>query len=309
MSGSMTTDRSALSVAWRGLVRREATENQQVGASRSGGAVANAPRAPKERPQHGEKLCRRLTARRTAAVQIELVKQANVALGVLMQRMIPLVFDEVYARSHIDHAVKIDLHTPRDAPLPNAGDMAESVAWKALEGERTKWARMLPRRAEELLLRLLERSDDVMSNLFAFCVAATVDGISSADRPHAVNEVTNTLEVDLSRYWKPTRAGYFAHVAKDRIAAVVCESVSPQVAGELRSMKKDDAATAAELRMTDSGWLPEVLRNREVPERVTYGYDENDEEEDNENGDDAVAEADEVSEVQTGAGEVDDEPH
>ena len=165
---------------------------------------------------------------------------------------------------------------------------------------------MLPRRAEELLPWLLEQGEDVTSNLFAFCVAATVDGISSADRPHAVNEVANTLAVDLSRYWKPTRAGYFAHVAKDRIAAVVSESVSPQVAGDLRGMKKDDAAAAAELRMTDSGWLPEVLRNREVPERITYGYREDDDEWD---GADAGAEADELSETQAGRGEEDDEPH
>ncbi|WP_233465463.1 hypothetical protein [Paraburkholderia madseniana] len=45
-------------------------------------------------------------------------------------------------------------------------------------------------------------------------------------------------------------------------------------------MKKGDAAAAAELRMTDSGWLPEVLRNREVPKHVTYGHWEDDEESD-----------------------------
>ncbi|WP_322058475.1 ParB/RepB/Spo0J family partition protein [Paraburkholderia sp. J63] len=287
----------------RGLVRREATPNPQAGAH---AISASAARAPKERPVHGEKLCRRLTAHRTAAVQIELAKQPGVALAVLMQRMIPVVFDDVYARSYIDHAVMIELHTSRDALVSNADDMAESVAWKALEGERAKWARMLPRRAEDLLPWLLEQGEDVTSNLFAFCVAATVDGISSADRPHAVNEVANTLAVDLSRYWKPTRDGYFAHVAKDRIAAVVGESVSPQVAGELRSMKKDDAAAAAELRMTDSGWLPEVLRNREVPERITYGYREDDDEEDEA---DCEADVDEVSETQAGSGDDDDEAH
>jgi ParB family chromosome partitioning protein len=111
-------------------------------------------------------------------------------------------------------------------------------------------------------------------------VAATVDSISRVDRPHPVNEVANTLELDLTRYWKPTRAGYFEHVPKDRIVTVVGETVSPQAAGELRGMKKGDAAAAAELRMTDSGWLPEVLRNREVPKHVTYGHWEDDEESD-----------------------------
>jgi ParB family transcriptional regulator, chromosome partitioning protein len=277
----------------RGLVRRETTPVEQADASRAGSPMAGAARATKERPLHGEKLCRRLTAHRTAAVQIELAQQPTVALAVLMQRMIPLVFDDVYARTPIDHAVQIDVRTARDALVSNADDMAGSVAWKALEGARAKWARMLPRLADELLPWLLQQDTDVISNLFAFCVAATVDGISAVDRPHPVNEVANTLDVDIARYWKPTRAGYFEHVSKDRIMTVVGESISPQAAGELRGMKKGDAATAAELRMTDSCWLPEVLRNRAVPERITYGCYEDDDEGD----DDAGAGSDEASDA------------
>jgi ParB family transcriptional regulator, chromosome partitioning protein len=266
----------------RGLVRREEAQDEPDGAA--GRVVTGAPRAPKERPLHGEKLCKRLTAHRTAAVQIELAQQPGVALAVLMQRMIPIVFDDVYGHAYIDHAVRIDVHTTRDALVSSADDMGESVAWKELEAERAKWSRMLPRRVGDLLAWLLQQDTDVMSNLFAFCVAATVDGISAADRPHAVNEVANTLKVDLARYWKPTRAAYFEHVAKDRIVTVVGESVSPQAAGELRGMKKDAAAATAEQRMMDSGWLPEVLRNREVPQRITWDHDDED-------GDDEEGEA------------------
>ena len=233
---------------------------------------------PKAKPLHGEKLCKRLTAHRTAAVQIELAQQPTVALAVLMYRMILVVFDDVYGQSYIDHAVRIDVRTSRDALVSNADDMGESTAWKALEEQRAKWARMLPRRTDELLAWLLQQDSDIMSNLFAFCVAATVDGISPVDRAHAINEVANTMDVDLTRYWKPTRAGYFEHVSKDRIMSVVGEAVAPQAAGELRGMKKADAAAAAELRMTDSGWLPEVLSNRGVPKHVTYGHWEGDDE-------------------------------
>jgi hypothetical protein len=140
----------------RGLVRREEEQDAPDGAA--GRVVTGATHAPKERPLHGEKLCKRLKAH--------------------------------------------------------------------LEAERGKWARMLLRRAGDLLAWLLQQDTDVMSNLFAFCVAATVDGISAADCPHAVNEVANTLKVDLARYWKPTRAAYFEHVAKDRIVTVVGESVA-----------------------------------------------------------------------------------
>ncbi|MFM0068908.1 hypothetical protein [Paraburkholderia aspalathi] len=184
----------------RGLRRREVNDA-------SAGSIAHLPHTqqnrnapPKAKPLHGEKLCKRLTAHRSAAVQIELAQQPGVALAVLMYRMIPVLFNDVYGQSYIDHAVRIDVHTSRDALVSNAVDMADSTAWKALEGERAKWSRMLPKRTDELLAWLLQQDADVMSNLFAFCVAATVDGINAVDRPHVVNEVANTLEVDLTRY-------------------------------------------------------------------------------------------------------------
>ncbi len=277
----------------RGLVRREQAPRHADSEPYALHASVGGTR-PKEKALHGEKLCKRLTAHRTAAVQIELAQQPTVALAVLMYRMIPAVFRELYERTYYDHAVKIDVQTTRDAVLSHADDMAESVAWKALEDEREKWAQLLPKRVDELLAWLLQQEQDVMSNLFAFCVSATVNGISAADHRHAINEIANTLGVDYARYWKPTRAAYFEHVPKSRIEAVVSEAVSPQSAAELRGMKKADAAAAAELRMADSGWLPEVLRNREVPKQVAYGYWEND---DDESDDDAAPEADAMREL------------
>lgn len=266
----------------RGLVRPdEAPEHTNNAPYVLGAAVGG--QGPKEKPLHGEKLCKRLTAHRTAAVQIELAQQPTVALAVLMYRMIPVVFKDCYERRYYDHAVKIEMQTSRDALLSNADDMADSVAWKALEVEREKWVRLLPKRVDELLAWLLQQDQAVMSSLFAFCVANTVNGISAGDRPHAVNEITNTLGVDYTRYWKPTRAAYFEHVSKARIEAVVGDAVSQQSASELRGMRKGDAAAAAELRMTETNWLPEVLRNRDVPKLVVYGHwEEDDDDEGNE---------------------------
>ena len=276
----------------RGLVRREQAPAHSDSAPYAINATGGGTR-PKEKPLHGKMLCKRLTAHRTAAVQIELAQQPTVALAVLMYRMIPAVFRDLYERTYYDHAVKIEVQTTRDVLLSNADDMAESAAWKALEDEREKWAQLLPKRVDELLAWLLQQEQGVMSNLFAFCVAATVNGISAADHPHPINQIANTLAVDYARYWKPTRAAYFEHVPKSRIEAVVGEAVSPQSAAEFRGMKKADAAAAAELRMADSGWLPEVLRNREVLKQVAYGYWEND---DDESDDDAVVDADAASE-------------
>ena len=204
-------------------------------------------------PLHNEKLCRRLTAHRTAAIQAELARHPNVALAVLMSRMIPVVFEEHYERQYPERAIQVDLRTSRDALVKHAGDMAGSVAWKEIEAERAKWMRMLPARADALLPWLLDQGSDIQSNLFAFCVAATVDGIDGSDRAYAVNSLAEVLNVDLSYYWKPTRASYFDHVSKSRIADVLREHVSPQAAAEVQGMKKDAAAAAAEVRMVESG--------------------------------------------------------
>ncbi|MGF6872932.1 ParB family chromosome partitioning protein [Paraburkholderia sp. MM5477-R1] len=262
----------------RGLVRHDDARRQSDGDSRTDGASASRSAAAKPKPLHGEKLCKRLTAHRTAAVQAELMTRPSVAMAALMTRMVPVVFGEVYSRQFSEHAIRIDAHTSRDALVSNADDMAESVAWKMLEGERAKWAGVLPKRRDGLLAWLLQQEADVISRLFAFCVAATLDGISGTDSAHAINEVTNVLETNMAYYWKPTRASYFDHVPKARIEEVISDALSPEAAAELRGMKKGGAAAVAQLRLSESGWLPEVLRNREVPEHRIYGYDDGEDE-------------------------------
>jgi ParB family transcriptional regulator, chromosome partitioning protein len=95
-----------------------------------------------------------------------------------MRRVIPVVFEKMYERAYFDLALTISFRTTRDAVLSNADDMSDGVAWKALEGERETWARLLPKRPDELLAWLSQQDEDTISGLFAFCVAATVDGIS-----------------------------------------------------------------------------------------------------------------------------------
>jgi ParB family chromosome partitioning protein len=56
------------------------------------------------------------------------------------------------------------------------------------------------------------------------------------------------------------RESYLDHVSKSRIGEIVATAVSPEVAMPLVAMKKDMAAEAAELRLANTGWLPEILR-------------------------------------------------
>lgn len=59
-----------------------------------------------------------------------------------------------------------------------------------------------------------------MSNLFEFCVAATVDDINPADRAHPSTNWRIRLKW-ISRATGRRRAlGYFEHVPKDRVVTV-----------------------------------------------------------------------------------------
>ena len=243
----------------RGLVKP--TDN----ASTEGQDIAGAQTTPptKVKPLHGETLCERLSAHRTAAVQAELMAQPTIALAYLMSAMVPRVFCEHYHAAG-QHALDVEFRPTHDRLLQVADDMAASKAWLFIDGERQKWRAMLPSKVSDLLPWLLSCSEDVLANLFAFCVSANINGLSRFDVPHNINLLADTLELDMSVYWKATSASYFNHVTKQRIIDVVSHAVSPEVAAPLASMKKTQAAQAAEIRLADSGWLPEVLRNREV---------------------------------------------
>ena len=241
----------------RGYVKRGTT----VSAAHDGDG-SDAPK--KAKPVHSDKLCRRLTAHRTAAVQVELAAKPNVALAVLMQRLIPTVFSEQY-RWGADHTgVQVSVICSHDKLLHEADDMEASAAWQQIDVERSKWAAMLPKKLSDLLPWLIEQSDDVMANLFAFCVAATLDSVTGTEAMHPVDKLANLLEVDMTKYWTPTRGSYLSHVSKARIAEVVSMAVSPEAAVPLAVMKKEEAAAAAELRLVGTGWIPEVLAYRDV---------------------------------------------
>lgn len=247
----------------RGLVRP--TEKAAVKKDGVIGAEALTAEPEKVKPLHGETLCRRLTAHRTAAVQAELMKQPTVALALVMHKLIPEVFADVYEPWLRASALELSATCAHRKLLQLADDMEPSTAWQAIDGERQKWAAMLPQRYRDLLPWLLSQSEDVMANLFAFCVAATVDGVSEVDRPHNVNTISDVLDLDMAKYWQPTRASYLQHVPKQRIVDVVAQAVSPQAANPLGAMKKGDAAAAAELMLAETKWLPEVLTNRAQP--------------------------------------------
>ena len=175
----ITIDTDGELVIERGLVKR--ADMTKLASEAGPASVPPVADAKKVKPLHGEKLCRRLTAHRTAAVQAELARRPVVALAALMNRLIPTVFQEHYLRSYVESAVKIDAHTSRDALVRDADDMESSVAFTQIEADRLKWVKLLPKNVDDLLPWLLKQETDTMASLFAFCVAATLDGVSATE--------------------------------------------------------------------------------------------------------------------------------
>ncbi|WP_031358678.1 ParB/RepB/Spo0J family partition protein [Caballeronia sordidicola] len=277
----------------RGLVRREdSAALDAVGATVTGTSEVERTSGDaeqtvaKEKPIHSTKLCQRLTAHRAAAVHAELVAQPTVALAAILQRLIPEVFPEGYGMRFAPHALKLSCTNNRDSLLGAADDLHASTAWSLIEAQRERWGRELPAQRADLLPWLIEQDPGTtLLDLLAFCTGALLDGIAGDEKPHAINALASALNLDMTRYWTPTRVSYFDHVSKARIAEVVASAVSPKIAADLGKMKKVDAAAAAELRLSKVAWVPEILTDREIPAAPSRHLHDDEDEDDEDNTD------------------------
>lgn len=274
----------------RGLVRRENSATlDAAGATVTGIVTAEGPdaaaaRASKVKPVHSAKLCQRLTAHRTAAVHAELVAQPAVALAALLHYLIPKALPEHYGQTSSRGYFALSGENNQDSLLRAADDLPASPAWNVIETQRARWIAGLPAKQADLLPWLTEQDPGTtLLDLLAFCTGTLLDGIAGEEKPHAINGLAGALNLDMTRYWTPTRATYFDHVSKARIAEVVSTAVSPKAASDLDKMKKEDAAAAAELRLTKAAWLPEILTGREVP--ATPSWKNRDDEDENDSDD------------------------
>lgn len=251
----------------RGLIRRDGDAGHGAAAATVGQTIAalkEANRKPK--PVHSAKLCQRLTAHRTAAIHAELIAQPSVALAALLFRLLPTAFPERYGVGPSRGYLELNATSNHDSLLKATDDLSASSSWGVIDAQRQQWLAVLPRDLADLLPWLTAQdAGTTLLNLLAFCTGTLLDGVTGTEGPHAINALSNVLQLDMARYWTPTRATYFDHVSKSRIVDVAMQAVSPKVALDLSKMKKGDASATAEMRLAKSGWLPEVLTDREVP--------------------------------------------
>ena len=249
-----------------GLVRPEdrsemAQAARLAGEGESNESLVSLP-SPKTRPVHSDKLMRRLTAHRVAAVQAELIDRPDVALAAITAHLAVKLLTDNYRRMYGSEDVLTVSATNTHASLHSeADDMKTSPAWQKMDVERTAWVARLPETVDAVFPWVLEQDQANVQRLLTFLVASTVTGVYGEERSNqSTDALAVALGLDMRKWWSATGASYFSHVSKGRIQEVVTEAIDANAASPLAGLKKDAAVTGAEQSLAGSGWLPSFLR-------------------------------------------------
>jgi ParB family chromosome partitioning protein len=270
-------DRNGEAVIHRGLLREaEAKALRTLERLRQGfgGEEAGNDEAPKA--AISDRLAQRLSAHRTAALQIEVARHPQVALAALVHGMVQTVLQgSHYGRCRDSLPLGVSL-TVQDRLEGIAPDWPESSAAVALRELQQVAGETLPEDSAELFAALLAKSQDELVRLLAVCVAATVDVVTPSATQHQPGaELARAVGLDMVAWWKPTNEGYFKHVSKAVILQAVGE-FAPEHVARLAKLKKADIANEAERLADGTGWMPAIFKAEGSQEIAPEGSSEKD---------------------------------
>ncbi|WP_133648524.1 ParB/RepB/Spo0J family partition protein [Paraburkholderia flava] len=285
----VTLDREGEAVIHRGLLREaEAKALRTLEKLRQGfsaGESANdeqgddADEAPKT-ANLSDRLAQRLSAHRTAALQIEVAQHPHVALAALVHGMVHTVLQpHTYSGDSLPLGVRVNVQDRLESMAP---DWSESSAAVALRSLQEVAGEALPQDSAELFAVLQAKSQDELVRLLAVCVASTVNVVTPrAAQRQPGTELAQAVGLDMAAWWKPTGESYFRHVSKAAILEAVGQ-YAPAHVTRLSKLKKGDIASEAERLADGTGWMPAVFHidHDTEPEGVPEAADETDTPED-----------------------------
>ena len=288
----VTIDRNGQAVIHRGLMREaEAKALRTLERLRQGFSGEEA-----ENDDEGEddghpktaavsdRLAQRLSAHRTAALQIEVARHPQAALAAVVHGMVQTILQG----SHYGHDLPLGMSLKVQDRLEGmAPDWPESPSAVALRELQQVAGEALPEDSAELFAALLAKPQDELVRLLAVCVASTVDVVTPrATVQQPGEELAQAVGLDMAAWWQPTAEGYFKHVPKAAVLQAVGE-FAPEHVTRLAKLKKADIASEAERLADGTGWMPTIFK-REGPKEEGPEHDA---------PEDAEAMADEPTEV------------
>ncbi|HBO3225413.1 TPA: ParB/RepB/Spo0J family partition protein [Pseudomonas aeruginosa] len=278
----VTLDRSGEAVIHRGLLREAEAkalwtlENLRRGFTAGEGANDEEGGDAYETTKAAslsDRLAQRLSAHRTAALQIEVARHPQVALAALVHGMVQTVLQDGYGHD-LPLGVRLTVQDRLEGLAP---DVSESPAAVALHELQQVAGGTLPQDSAELFAALLVKSQDELVRLLAVCVAVTVDVVTPRAAQHQPGaELAQAVGLDVAAWWKPTAESYFRHVPKAAILEAVGQ-FAPEHVTRLAKLKKGDIASEAERLAAGTGWMPAVfLTGHDTEPKVVPEADEAD---------------------------------
>ncbi|WP_288128593.1 ParB/RepB/Spo0J family partition protein [Thiomonas sp.] len=256
----VTIDRNGEAVIHRGLLREaEAKALRTLEKLRQGSVSVEGEAENGETPKAAisDRLAQRLSAHRTAALQIEVARHPHIALAALVHGMVQTILQG----HHYGHDLPLGVRlTAQDRLEGIASDWPESAAAVALRELQQAWSGKLPEDNAGLFAALLAMGQAELVKLLAVCVASTVDVVTQRATPHqSGEELAQAVGLDMAAWWQPTAEGYFRHVPKAVILDAVGE-FAPEHVTRLAKLKKADIASEAERLADSTGWMPAVFK-------------------------------------------------
>jgi ParB family chromosome partitioning protein len=249
---------------------------------RSGPVITVAGEKPEADPDEDDvirplpdRLVLELTAHRTLALRDAVAQHPEVALTLLLHRLVTDAFNRGGSGGCLEASVR-HVFLPAQAPDLKDSPSATSIAARH-EGWRAELAGLFESDSDDALWNWLHGLDAASRlALLAHCVSYGVNALQEkVDRyggsgvsAHGLtrhlaeaNRLAAAVNLDLVEAgWRPTEANYLARVTKPRILEAVREGAGEKAAELIAHLKKGDMAREAERLLSETGWLPEPLR-------------------------------------------------